>query len=67
MRASEILADGVITVEEAGNMLAVSRSTVYAMFDRGELHYVQLGRARRVPRRAVMQLLERNLKGGWQA
>ena len=65
MRTAEIFADGVITVEETGAMLAVSRSTVYSLFERGQLAYVQLGRARRVPRRAVAQLLERNLKGGW--
>jgi excisionase family DNA binding protein len=65
MRAADVVADGVMTVDDAGTMLAVSRSTVYALMDRGELAYVQIGRARRVPKRAVAVLLERNLKGGW--
>lgn len=66
MRPVDVLTDGLLTIEQTQAMLAVSRSTVYALMDRGELAYVQLGRARRVPRRAVTLLLERNLKGGWR-
>jgi excisionase family DNA binding protein len=66
MRAAEVLADGLLTIEQVGALLAMSRSTVYALMDRGDLAYVQLGRARRVPKRAATQLLERNLKGGWR-
>ena len=62
---AELLADGLITVAEVAKFLSVSRSTVYEAMERGELQYVKLGRSRRVPKRAVLDLARANLKGGW--
>ena len=60
-----VVSDGLITVAEVAKFLSVSRSTVYEAMERGELQYVKLGRSRRVPKRAVLDLARANLKGGW--
>jgi excisionase family DNA binding protein len=61
---SELVADGLLTVVEACKMLAVSRSFLYAAMDNGALSYVKLGRARRIPRRALIEYVARRLQGG---
>jgi len=39
----------LLTVTEAARRLALSRSTVYNLMERGDLAYVKIGRARRIP------------------
>ena len=56
--------DGLLTVREAAEFLSISRSKLYEMMDNGELPFVKLGRSRRVPRRAVVELAARELRGG---
>ena len=63
--APDLLAKGLVTVAEAAKFLSISRSAVYEAMERGELQYVKLGRSRRIPKRAVMDLARGNLKGGW--
>jgi len=53
--------DGLVTVAEATAFLGLSRSKVYALMDTGRLSYVKLGRARRIPRRALVALAADNL------
>ena len=65
MTDGELFADGLMTVAGAAAFLSVSRTTVYELMERGELQYVRLGRARRVPKRSVIALAQANLKGGW--
>lgn len=56
----------LLTVAEAGSLLRVSRSTIYQLMDAGQLTYVRIGtRCRRVPKEALVDLLERSLTGGW--
>lgn len=62
----QLVADGLMLVLEAARFLKVSRSTVYELMDTGLLVYVKLGRARRIPRRAVVELAAANLRGGWR-
>ncbi|MBL8798911.1 MAG: helix-turn-helix domain-containing protein [Planctomycetia bacterium] len=57
----ELLQDGLEKVPEAARFLCLSRSKVYQLMDRGELPYVQLGRSRRIPRRALVQLAASHL------
>ena len=67
MAASEqqaLVADGLMTVREAAEFLRLSRSSVYALMDHGELAFVKLGRSRRIPRRALVELAARGLRGG---
>ena len=57
---------GLVTVATASKLLGLSRSTIYAMMDKGELPYVKLGRARRLVRRDLAELVERSSTGGWR-
>jgi excisionase family DNA binding protein len=62
--AAELVEDGLVTVSEAAGFLSVARSTVYLLMDRGELPFIKLGESRRVPRRALIELAARELRGG---
>ena len=39
------------------------RATPYTLMDRGKLHFVKIGRSRRIPKRAVVELAARGLAG----
>ena len=60
-RKTELLEEGLTTVMEAASFLGLSRSLLYQLMDRGELAYVEIGRARRIPRRALVELASNNL------
>jgi len=64
LRSTELVADGLLTVRECAEFLHLSRSTIYEFMDAGALCYVKLGRSRRIPRRAVIELAARELRGG---
>ncbi len=49
-----------VTVEEAAQMLGISRSSAYECVRRGELRALRLGRRLVVPRAALLDLLEPN-------
>lgn len=63
---ASLLSAGLCTIAEAARMLAVSRSFLYVVMDRGELPFCKIGRARRIPRSAVLQYAARHLRGGWR-
>lgn len=52
----DMLADGLMTVKEAAEFLRLGKSTIYELMDQGKLGYARLGRARRIPRRAVIDM-----------
>src|SRR5262249_3439960 len=52
---------GLWTVPEALEFCRLSRSDLYARMERGELAYVKIGRRRLIPRRALVELAQRNL------
>lgn len=62
----ELLAEGLLTVAEAASFLRLSRSKVYGLMETGTLRYVLIGRSRRIPRRAVIDLAASGLRGGWK-
>ncbi len=62
--ARALLADGALGVDEAAAFARVSRAELYRWMQRGELAYVLRGRRRLVPRRALVDLLARGLRGG---
>jgi excisionase family DNA binding protein len=64
--ARTIVADGLMTVTEAAEYLSISRSKLYQMMDSGELPYVKLGRCRRIQRRDLIDLVSRQLRGGYR-
>lgn len=48
----------LLTIPEAARLLAVGRTTLYALIGRGELQAVAIGRARRIPRAALQEFVE---------
>jgi excisionase family DNA binding protein len=58
-----ITADGLMSVREAAEFLQVCVATVYNLCERGDLPYCKIASARRIPRRALIELAERNLIG----
>jgi len=63
-QAQELVGDGLMTIQDASRFLSVSRGFVYKLMEGGDLPYVKLGRSRRIPRRAVVELAGRSLQGG---
>ena len=63
--SAELVADGLLTVRECAEFLHLSRPKIYELMDAGELCYLKLGRSRRIPRRAVIELAARELRSGW--
>jgi len=54
----------LVTVNEAASTLRVSKSTVYRLIRSGELPALQVGRAFRIPRRALAQYVSAAIRGG---
>ncbi len=63
---ADLVADGLVTVQEATQFLSISRSKLYELMDNGELKFVKLGRSRRIPRHALIDLAASGLQGGWR-
>ncbi len=63
-KGEDLVAEGLLTIVETAAFLSISRSKLYELMDSGELAFVKLGRSRRVPRRAVVELAARGLRGG---
>ena len=64
---ADLVADGLVTVQEAAQFLSISRSKLYELMDNGELKFAKLGRSRRIPRRALIDLAASGLQGGWRS
>jgi excisionase family DNA binding protein len=59
----ELLAEGLAPVEEARRFTGFSRSFLYKLMNDGELPFTKVGRTRRIPRRALIELAGRYLVG----
>ncbi len=66
MNCEQMVLDGLVSVPEAARFLGLSRSKVYSLMEAGELAYVKIGRARRIPRRALIQLAASHVVGDAQ-
>ena len=51
---NKLLQTGLMSVREVAAFLSVGRSFVYKEMSRGALPWLKCGRARRIPRRAVL-------------
>ena len=49
----DLFAEGMLTIKEAAEHLRLNRATLYRAMERGELPYYKMGKARRIPRRAL--------------
>jgi excisionase family DNA binding protein len=59
--AYQVVQDGLVTVKQAATFLGISVAKTYTLMSRGELPYVKLGRSRRIPRKALVELAAQNL------
>lgn len=48
-------------VPEGADFLGVCRSTIYKYMDSGKLPFVKIGRSRRIPRKALVELAAEHL------
>lgn len=63
-RKADLLLDGLMTVKEVAEYLAVDRHVVEDMAKSGELPHVRLGpRQTRIPRRALYEFLAERMRG----
>lgn len=51
-----LVAEGLMTVADASSFLGIKRAKLYLLMDEGRLPYAKIGRARRIPKRAVVAL-----------
>jgi excisionase family DNA binding protein len=58
-----LVGDGFVDVAEAGRFLHLSRAKLYQLMDDHELPYAKFGKARRIPRRALLEYANRCLVG----
>jgi excisionase family DNA binding protein len=58
---AELLSEGLVSVTYAREYLGVCRATIYVLMDKGELAYTKIGGSRRIPRKALVALAEKNL------
>jgi excisionase family DNA binding protein len=56
-----LVSSGLVSVADAATFLGVSRAHVYNLMERGVLRYAKLGKARRVPKEALVELAARSL------
>jgi excisionase family DNA binding protein len=56
-RSDELISDGLERISETARFLGVSRSHVYRLIQEGVLPSVKIGKSRRVPVRAVRELV----------
>ena len=59
----QLVSDGMVNVEEAARFLGLSRSSIYGLMESGQLPYAKFGKARRIPRKALIELAAANLRG----
>ena len=59
-----LVEDGLVSLTNAMAFLSIGRSTLYELMDKGILPYAKIGRSRRIPKRALIQLAQATLKGG---
>ena len=62
--ALSMVREGAMSVEEAMSFTGMGRSSLYEAMARGELPYIKIGAARRIPRRALELWLAKHLMIG---
>jgi excisionase family DNA binding protein len=60
-KPGSLMAEGLMRVADATRFIGLSRATLYLLMDRGDLPYCKIGGARRIPRKALVELAEKNL------
>ena len=65
-QSNEVFEEGLMTVAEASKFLSIGKSKLYELMDAGQLVYAKFGKARRIPKRALVDLAKANMRGGWK-
>jgi hypothetical protein len=60
-RLTDLVADGGVSVAEAVRLTSLGRTNLYDLMGRGELPYAKINGRRVIPRRALLELLKKNL------
>jgi excisionase family DNA binding protein len=63
-KSESLVEDGLLSIEDAMAFLSISRSTLYELMEKGLLPWSKIGRSRRIPRRALVNLAQLTLRGG---
>ena len=58
----DLVSEGLTSVAEAAKFLHVSRSTIYALMEKGQLPYCKISKTRRVPIIALRTLAATQLR-----
>ena len=58
-----LCSEGTLTLRGAEAFSGLSKAFLYKLMGEGELAFVRIGRSRRIPRRALVALLEDGLQG----
>jgi excisionase family DNA binding protein len=55
------ISEGFESIPRAAAFLGLSRSKLYALMDAGELAFAKFGKARRIPRQALLEYAAKSL------
>lgn len=55
----DLLADGLLTVNEAASFLRIGRTKIYGLMEAQDLPYVKMGKTRRIPKVALKLYAEK--------
>lgn len=61
LQAENLVGDGLVGIKEAARFLQISVAGLYALMGRGELAYCKIGRSRRIPKRALVELATKSM------
>lgn len=61
----ELVVNGLVTISDASVFLRLSKATIYQLMETGRLQYAKIGRSRRIPKKAILNLAQDSLIGGW--
>ena len=62
MTHDELIAEGLVSLDEAMKFLSISRPTLNRLLDQGVLPTVRLVATRRIPRRALLDFAARSVE-----
>lgn len=54
--------EGLLSVTQAAHYMGITRPTVYRLMEAGELPFTRVGRCRRIPKRSIINYLQRNMR-----
>ncbi len=57
----KLVSGGLVNVREAEKIAGVKKSKLYQLMEKGEIPYCKIGAARRIPKKALIEFLARNL------